>query len=129
MTNTPTGIDRASGRQGSGVGAPFARLASAGLWVLAGVLLAIVVLGDSDAYQPIVGLTGSARAGMVASSGSYTMLTAESGNEDVLVVLDSRNENLLVYRTTAQEGVQLMQRHGLAQIFADAKGRWLGRSK
>ncbi len=108
---------------------PFTRAASAGLWILAGVLLAIVFLGDSGAMQPIVGLTGSARAGMVATSGSYTMLTVESGNEDVLVVLDSRNENLMVYRATPQEGVQLLQRHSLSRIFGDAKSRWMGRNK
>ena len=116
-TNPPRGL------------APYARLAPAALWMLAGVLLAIVFLGDSSASQPIVGLTGAARAGMVASSGSYTMLTVESGNEDMLVVLDSRNENLMVYRSTPQEGVQLLQRHSLPQIFGDAKSRWMGRNK
>jgi hypothetical protein len=54
------------------------------------------------------------------------VLTAGAGNEDVLVVLDERNERLMVYRTDARQGVQLMQQIPLQELFAEARARSLG---
>jgi len=97
------------------------------LWASALVLFALVLIQA----QPIWGLqpfgNSEAQAGMVASSGAFTILTADSGNEDVVVLLDGRNEMLYVYRTDMRSGVQLFQRVPVAQVFADARARSVGR--
>jgi hypothetical protein len=67
-----------------------------------------------------------AEAGLVSLAGGLTVLTAGAGNEDVLVVLDERNERLMVYRTDARQGVQLMQQIPLQELFAEARARSLG---
>lgn len=70
---------------------------------------------------------GLARAEMVTTSGSLTLMTAGAGNEDVLVALDQRSEILYVYRTDTRHGVQLMQTLPLQQLFSEARARTLGR--
>lgn len=62
----------------------------------------------------------------VSQTGGLTVLTSEAGNEDLLVVLDSRNEELFVYRTDLKQGSQLLQRYPVAQLFTDARARSLG---
>jgi hypothetical protein len=42
-------------------------------------------------------------------------------------VLDTRNEELLVYRTDVNAGMQLSQRYAVSQLFLDARARSLGR--
>jgi hypothetical protein len=53
---------------------------------------------------------------MVSSSGQLTVLTAEASNEDLLIVLDGRGEDLYVYRTDARYGVQ-----GLARLIDEQR--------
>ncbi len=62
----------------------------------------------------------------VSQTGGLTVLTSEAGNEDLLVVLDSRNEELFVYKTDLKQGSQLLQRYPVAQLFTDARARSLG---
>lgn len=68
-----------------------------------------------------------ARAELVSRAGSVTALTANAGNEEILVVLDDRSEILLVYRTDTRNGVQQLARLPLQALFTDARARALGR--
>ncbi len=93
------------------------------LWASA---LALGMLALVQGYRLSDG-PGVAQAEMVARSGSLSVLTADGGNEDVLVVLDDRAETLSVYRTDARNGVQLMQTLSLPTVFTEARARSLGR--
>ncbi|HLP84253.1 MAG TPA: hypothetical protein VK157_07880 [Phycisphaerales bacterium] len=65
-------------------------------------------------------------AGVVSQVGGLTVMTTDATNEDLLLVLDGRNEELFVYRTQNNESVQLLQRYPIAQLFVDARARSLG---
>lgn len=86
-------------------------------------LLALHAVG----HAPPLGGGSTARAGMVSQAGQHTIMTADASNEDLLLVLDERNEELLVYRTDASKGVQLFQRLRLPEVFIDARARAAGR--
>lgn len=88
-----------------------------------GSLLAFQLLANAP---PIVG-SSTAQAGMVASTGQHVMMTADASNEDLLLVLDGRSEELFVYRTDVTKGIQVFQRVPLSQLFGDAKARSGGR--
>ncbi len=94
------------------------------LCVGAGFLLAVLAFRPSmsDA-QAIRGLGSPAFAGVVSKAGAMTILTTEATNEDLVLVLDGRSEELFVYRTDAREGVQLFQRVNLPRLFAEARLR------
>jgi hypothetical protein len=66
-------------------------------------------------------------AGVVSQTGGLTCLTTDAGNEDLLLVLDGRNEELFVYRTDNKQGLQLLQRYPLPQMFVDARARSSGK--
>ncbi len=70
---------------------------------------------------------GARTGGMAAASGSLVALTADAGTEDILLVLDNRTEELLVYNVPNPTTVQLLQRLNLAQLFTQARARSLGR--
>lgn len=69
----------------------------------------------------------AAHAELVTRAGFLTALTANAGNEEILVVLDDRSEILLVYRTDPRSGVQQAARLPLQALFTDARARALGR--
>lgn len=92
------------------------------LWASAFVLAALTLTQASR-------LTGEpAHAEMVAASGIYTALTAEAVNDDALLVLDGRSEQLLVYRTQNRSAMELIQTYSLPRLFSDARQRALGRN-
>ncbi len=62
----------------------------------------------------------------VSQSGDYTALTCDGGNEDILVVLDGRTEQLFVYKVVNQTSVQLYQREDVARLFGDARAKARG---
>ena len=64
---------------------------------------------------------------MVSQTGSHTVLSTAATNEDVIVVLDSQEEQVLVYRQDATSGVQLLQKFSAAQVFRDARLKSPGR--
>ncbi len=70
---------------------------------------------------------GAAHGAVVSQTGGLTCMTTDVGNEDLLLVLDSRNEELFVYRTDSKTGMQLLQRYPVPQMFIDARGRSQGR--
>lgn len=87
------------------------------LWVTAGAL------GALAASQAVQLLESDARAELVSSAGAYTLMTAEGTTDEILLVIDERQELLLVYRVENQNAVELYQRYELARIFTDARGR------
>jgi hypothetical protein len=97
------------------------------LWTAAAALASLLVLQIITGAPPIGGSGGSAHAGMVGQAGQHTILSADASNEDVLLVLDGRNEELMVYRTDATKGIQIYQRLSLPQVFTDARARGSGR--
>lgn len=68
-----------------------------------------------------------AEAGVVAQVGGMTVLSTEVSNEEVVCVLDSRQEQLMVYRADVRDGIQLLQRLQLQTVFQDARAKALGR--
>ncbi|MBX3377860.1 MAG: hypothetical protein KF678_12755 [Phycisphaeraceae bacterium] len=68
------------------------------------------------------------RAEMVTSSGGFTALTSQvSNSQDILLVLDSRSEELLVYRVENQANLELYRKYNVARMMADARARAGGR--
>lgn len=71
-----------------------------------------------------------ARADLVAASGNVTALTVEASNSnDVLLVLDGRSEELLVYKVENQTNVELHKKYNLPRMFSDARARSAGKTK
>lgn len=95
------------------------------LWVSAGVLLSLILFRSEPllALQPFRGIGDKAGAGVVSSVGGYTVMTSDGGNEDLLLVIDGRSEELFVYRAENQNSVQLYQRLPLSRVFLDARAR------
>jgi len=69
-----------------------------------------------------------ARAEMVTESAHLVAMTAEGGNEELLLVLDNRNEQLSIYRVHNQNSMQMLQRVQLPALFEAARARALGRN-
>lgn len=91
------------------------------LWVSAGVLALLVVVQAGRVLGP------AASAEMVARVGSYTVLTADAGTEDAVLVLDGRKELLLVYQMENQTALDLYKKYELPRLFQDARGAAPGR--
>ena len=91
------------------------------LWVSAGVLAALIVVQGAGM------LDTPAQAEMSSSSGSYTLMTTDGGNDELLFVVDSGQESLLVYKTDRGQGTQLLEREDLAGLFSRARARAMGR--
>ncbi|MBX3382212.1 MAG: hypothetical protein KF864_01760 [Phycisphaeraceae bacterium] len=107
------------------VAVPAAR-GGASLRVSAAMLAGLLGVQLLVSAQPV--RVSSTRAqGMVSQAGGHTIMAADAGNENLLMIIDSRSEELLVYRTTTQGGMQLFQRLNLPQVFSDARSRAVGR--
>ena len=91
------------------------------LWVSAGVLAALILVQGAGL------LDSSARTEMAISSGAYAMMTSDGGNDEILVVVDSSQEALMVYRSDRNLGLQLLERENLAALFERARARATGR--
>lgn len=94
---------------------------SAALWASAFVILALILV-RADRFGP-----AASADEMVTATGDYTLLTtAGRGSAEILVVIDNRNEALIVYGIDRQSGLEPAARLDLAKTFADAK-RWAAR--
>ncbi len=87
------------------------------LWASACVLAGLVVVQASRLGA------GEARAEMVSRVGEMTLLTAATGSEEILLALDNRHEQVLVYKVVNQTSVELFQKYDLARVFSDARSR------
>lgn len=95
-------------------------------WVTTGLLLVVVFLlgrvGD--------GFVSPAMAEMAINENGYTMMTTDGGSDEILVVIDSRQELLFVYRlglTVGGAGVDLVEREPLNEVFERARAQALGK--
>lgn len=101
---------------------------------LIAMLVATVLLIVRPAQQSSANVTqlslpdfaSIASGSVVAQTGGLTVMTSEVPGEDILLVLDSRNEELFVYRADNKVGVQLLQRYPVPQLFVDARARTRG---
>ncbi len=92
-----------------------------GLWASAFVLLVLILIQAQPLLaQGLIGGGHTANAGMVSQVGSITVMTADAGSDDVLLVLEGRGEELFVYRTD-HNGMQIQQRLAVPKLFQDAK--------
>ena len=91
------------------------------LWVSAGVLAALIVVQGAGM------LDTPAHAEMTSTSGAYTLMTTDGGNDEILVVVDSSQESLMVYKSDRNQGLQLLEREDLTGVFARARARAMGR--
>ncbi|MBS0197550.1 MAG: hypothetical protein JSR77_12410 [Planctomycetes bacterium] len=96
------------------------------LWASAAILGGLLAVQLLAAAPPLGG-GGGASGGMVSQRGAHTILTADANNEDITLVLDGRTEQLFVYRTNTQSGIQMFQKLNLPTVFADAKARSFGK--
>jgi lysylphosphatidylglycerol synthetase-like protein (DUF2156 family) len=96
------------------------------LWVTAVIIAALTVvqLGRKSGSSPF---EQQALAEMVASVGDYSIMTTNGGNEELLFVLDNRNEQLLVYKVDQQKALTLLAREELDNVFTSARSKLGGR--
>ncbi len=96
---------------------------AAALWASSFVILAMINVQAGR-------LPGNpAHASTVADRGAYTLMTADSGKggdtepDEILCVLDSRDQVLLVYdvENARQGGVVLRDRYSLDELFVRAR--------
>jgi hypothetical protein len=91
------------------------------LWVSAGVLAALIVVQGSGVFE------STARAEMATTNGAYSMMTTDGGNDEILFVVDSRQESLMVYRTDGMKSLKMLEREDLSSLFSRARARAMGR--
>ena len=85
------------------------------LWVSAGVLAALVVVQGAGL------LDRAASAEMVSNKSGYAIMTTDGGSEEIAVVIDERNETLLVYSIENRRRVVLQDRQSLPEMFTRAR--------
>lgn len=96
--------------------------AMSALWASAFVILALII---TEAGRRNVG--NAAYAGDAAEVADLAVLTASSGTEeDVLCILDQRNETISIFAVEPARGVQLMQTQSLRDAFIQARGTTTG---
>lgn len=101
------------------------------LWASALVLTGLIVaqlgrIAQSPA-APDAAFALPLPADVVTNVGDYTMMSFNAGSDDVLVVMDSRGEQLFAYRVANQRELQLLTRESLADVFAHARAMGSGR--
>jgi hypothetical protein len=98
-------------------------LGTGALCALAGFLAAMVI-GVHAAPPRIVEAQGGSvngLSGMASAAGEVAVLTCDGGSEDILLVLDQRAEEVLVYRPQGQQALEFRGRYRLAELMADAR--------
>ncbi len=90
---------------------------AAALWASALVILAMLITQAGQRWAE-----SAAQASDVATIGDLTILTADSGdNEDILAILDRRNETLFVYGVRNRQSVELFDSYDMSRVFMDAR--------
>ncbi len=90
---------------------------SPALWASAVVILAMVIAGAGARFGG-----GQARADVATVGDIVTTNIRSAVDEDVVAVLDSRSEIMLIYRVENRVRVELVQSLRLPEVFAEAKG-------
>ena len=92
------------------------RLASTSvLWASAFVLAALLIM------QAGKGTPAVAFADVVNQGNEFGMLSVVNGSDDILVVLDQRSEDLLVYSVVGTSSLDFKGRQSLKEIFFNAR--------
>lgn len=92
-------------------------------WAAIGLTACALAVGGLIAthLSRLVGGTPAA-ADLVAFNQDFTLMTAEAGNgEDVVVALDQRGEALLLYRCVNQRSIEFKGRFDMRELFFAAK--------
>lgn|GEM_PF-1936179 len=79
----------------------------------------------STPQQPIV-LAQSAGSlnglsGMTTAGGDFAAMTSDGGDQDLLMVLDQRAEELLIYRPDGPRSLDFVGRASLRELFVEAR--------
>jgi len=90
------------------------------LWMCAGVLTGLIMLQGGGFFE------SQAMAEMATTSGTYSIMTTDGGNDEILVVVDSRQESMMVYRTMNTKELVLLDREELSSLFSRARARAMG---
>lgn len=97
------------------------------LWASAFVIGALILVQaarvNGAAEMPSIGSFGE-----VSEMGDFVMLTADGGSDEILIVIDSRAEQIYVYDVQNQQQVRFLERRSLATVFEVAKERGAGRT-
>lgn len=113
--NTPTPPTPAAPSTSPATGRATKASPMVALWASAFVLAGLV-LTQADR---LIGTR--AQAELVSRVGGYTVLTADGGTDEVLILLDHRTEELFVYSIENQTSIELDQSLDVAGLFRDAK--------
>lgn len=85
------------------------------LWISAGVLAALTLIQGAGL------LDRPAMAEMVAEKSGYVLMTTDGGNNQILAVLDERNETILIYTVANRRQILLQDRQPLPEMFIRAR--------
>lgn len=100
----------------------------AGLWASAAVLLTLTLVQIARlpaAVKP--DLTPAAFADLTSlKAGDQSMLTFNGGNDDILLVLDSRAEQIITYRIRQQQQLELLNVYSIPEMFLTAQRMGVG---
>ena len=89
--------------------------------------VAVVALLAIVALRVGPGAPSVALGEMTVDKGAYSMMTTDGGNDEVLVVIDSRAETVMVYRVAPNGGLDMLEREALSALFTRARAQALGR--
>jgi len=91
------------------------RWSSAGGVVTAMALLFLLIVRVSMLVAP------AQAADVVSQAGEYTILSLGADNDDVVIVLDGRNETLAAYRVKNKNSLDLVEARELKSIFLECR--------
>jgi hypothetical protein len=97
------------------------RLAPGSLWASAVVIASLIILQAGRFGGP-----SNVRADVVSNVSGTTALTFDSQSEQLLAIIDGRQELLFVYRVQARNSLELLRSYSLPDVFADARARATG---
>jgi hypothetical protein len=92
---------------------------SAALWASAMVIVALIILQ--------AGRVPTASADMVSVAGGMQIMTTPGPSDELVYVLDTRDERLYVYQVVNQASLELLDRQDVAQMFSAAAAQAAGR--
>ncbi len=91
-------------------------------WMTTALLVVVVFL----LAKVVGGIEQPAYAEMAVSDSGYTMMTTNGGPDEILVLVDSRQESILVYRAAQTGGLELLERESLGTLFMRARAQAIG---
>lgn len=92
---------------------------SAALWASAMLIVAMIIVQ--------AGRIPTATADMVAAAGGVQIMTTMGPGDELVYVLDTRDERLYVYQVVNQASLELLDRQDVAEMFTAAAAQAAGR--